>query len=240
MKAIGKRFSGCYTHFGYFQECDEALRPGASCRAMLYRGSARYLPKDHPGANIILPLVLSDGKYGLVLIQVKGSAIDLLESISDDKASEVMSKCTLFGVFGIETDDDQKKYESFPVVRILFNLSSSSHNGARILTDTVSPFLIVQSDGTEFGENLDLKDFISGTIRFVADAINQKSPRYEAQFKDPPVDISSSYPFNPVYFGNLNDNDKNVFFGGPFTSANQEKIEMATQLLNTRPTYENI
>jgi hypothetical protein len=71
-------FKGAMTTFGYFQEALEVTRPYETFWTMLYRGSAKYLPANHPGADFILPLVLQDGKPGLILVQVKGINEDIL------------------------------------------------------------------------------------------------------------------------------------------------------------------
>ena len=72
MEALGGKFNDCMTTFGYFQESLEATRPLEFAKTMLFRGSAKYLPPGHKGADLVLPLVLKNGEYGLVLIQVKG------------------------------------------------------------------------------------------------------------------------------------------------------------------------
>ena len=68
---------------------------------MLYRGCGRYLPRNHPGADFMLPLVLQNGRYGLVLVQVKGVRQDLLDPRSDTFVTKAMEKCSIFGVFGM-------------------------------------------------------------------------------------------------------------------------------------------
>jgi hypothetical protein len=221
---LGSKFINCETYYGYFQECFEALDPISFCKSMLYRGSARYLPKQHPGADFVLPLVLTDGSYGLVLVQVKGLSEDLLDS--EKRALEEMEKCTVFGVFGMSIDDKRLSketianrevqrdyYKDFPTVRILINLSTcgrNPNNGAKVVCEEEQSILVIQSDCTDqavLGDE-DVKWFFNNAISKAGDQFNGKMPKYEAQYRRS-SDLSETKPFNPVYSGIFQDNDKN-------------------------------
>jgi hypothetical protein len=279
LEALGSRFEGCYTHFGYFQEADEAVSPGVACRAMLYRGCGRYLPRNHPGADFMLPLVLQNGRYGLVLVQVKGVREDLLEPRSNTVVIKAMEKCSIFGVFGMNADDLrlgqaekkrrlelQRTYKSFPVIRILINLSNvggNGHNGSRVFNDGLSPVLIIQTTGDnmfkpipttqnspapdEYAIQLGaLRKFSAASVAIAIDAVEGKLPKYLAQRRDPPIDLSSRMPYNPVFRGILHDNDRDVFRGG--VNKNKPLIpdafhlteEQIRELLESRPSYLNL
>ena len=72
-KALGKEYEGAMTTFGYFQEVREVGNPLEFVQSMLFRGSAKYFPNARqPGADAVLPLVMPDGSYGVILVQVKG------------------------------------------------------------------------------------------------------------------------------------------------------------------------
>lgn len=225
---LGTEFYESFTYFGYFQECYEALDPVIACKSMLYRGSARYLPKQHPGADFMLPLVMGDGRYGIILIQVKGRETNFLDN--PNEAIKEMEKCTVFGVFGMNTEDArlseterkrrkglQKTFASFPTIRILINLSTcggSPHNGSCVVTDEHSSFLVIQSDGNNLKclKNLDLRKFFASTINLAGESVEGKISVYEAQRREPPITLSGA-PFNPVFRGLYNDNDLNAFWG---------------------------
>jgi hypothetical protein len=267
LKKVGKQFQESYVAFGYFQECYEAKDPLACCQAMLYRGSARYLPDNHPGADIMLPLVVGNDKssqYGLVLIQVKGWKTDLLAV--DSQAIDAMKKCTIQGVFGMDPSDgrlgmetrNKRKlmndfYADFPVVRILLNYSTCGghpHNGSKVLQDKHGPFILMQSDAMDlkvFKE--EVKNLCNMAILLASDSSEGQLESYEAHKRDPPIKYRLG-PFNPVYSRLLHDNDKDVFSGGIqksrlFDKEADEKIEAdkirlnaVANLLQNRPKYD--
>jgi hypothetical protein len=225
---LGPQFEDCETYYGHFQQCKGAENPILFSKCMLYRGSARYLPKHHAGADFVLPLVLKDGSYGLVLVQVKGLSKNLLND--EEAAIEAMEKCNIFGVFGMGIDDkrlsdktkkermkQREKYKNFPTVSILINLTSCTHrlnNGAKIVSanEDSPPFLLIQSDCSDLSVLKDeVKWFFTSTLSKAGDAYDSRLPNYEAQFYEPPFNTNDSIPFNPVYCGVDQDNDKNLF-----------------------------
>ena len=76
LTALDKECEGykdALTTFGYFHEIRDALNPLEFVQSMLYRGTARYFSdSQHPGAHVVLPLIMPDGNCGIILIQVKG------------------------------------------------------------------------------------------------------------------------------------------------------------------------
>jgi hypothetical protein len=221
---------GCQTFFGHFQECDGASSPVVSCKAMLYRGSARYLPKNHMGADFMLPLEMKGGELGLALVQVKGLSVDLFDDGNFSVVMEAMRNCTLHGVFGMNCENDlrlgkeeierrrmlQEKYNKFPVVRILVNISccrNHPHNGARIFEDVTSKFLVIQTDGSNIKalKTAKVTSMFQSLVRLAGESFEENLPKYTSQFREPPLDLSDYVPFNPVYRGILHDNDKTVF-----------------------------
>ena len=201
----------------------------------------------------MLPLVLQSGRYGLVLVQVKGRGVNFMEGGNDGKIYEAMKNCTLYGVFGMTSSDKrlslkekekrlvlQRAYDSFPVVRILVNLSTfggNPQNGSRVLTDDDSPFLVIQSDGTLFNDwrekdnwkEKTMSNFFSSAVSIAGDAVEGKIPCYEAQRRDPPISLTPHVPFNPVYLGVRHDNDR------IFVEKDKDK-----DILARRPKFENI
>jgi hypothetical protein len=251
---LGDRFADCHTYFGHFQECLEVSDPIVACKAMLYRGSARYLPAGHTGADFMVPIVLKDGRYGLILVQVKGIVTDLLRN--QYEAKKAMINCTAYGVFkdrkgvpkddakrprldvelGVEAERERDQYLlDFPTIRILINISSCGgeyHNGAIVITDKISPFLVIQTDGSDMealGEK-SLKDFFKNCVSLTGESFETNLPAYEAQYREPPIIFDhEKEPFNPVTTKNGLDNDEN-FFRAPGSVTRHESF-------SGRPTY---
>jgi hypothetical protein len=248
---LGCRFANCLTYFGYFEKCSEVSDPIIACKSMLYRGSARYFPAGHTGADLMLPLVLNDGKYGLILVQVKGFVTDLLRN--QYEAKEAIKHCTTYDIFqkrnGVVIDDaqctenerEQQMVENeflnnFPIIRILINISSCGgrpNNGAKVITDGKLPFLIIQTDCSDMevlGEQR-LKDFSKSLVSAIVETFESNLPIYEAQHKKPPTKCDQGKePVNPVnttLYGL--DNDENFFR----TSGSSSRHEFFAD----RPTY---
>jgi hypothetical protein len=251
---LGHRFADCLTYFGYFQECLEVSDPIVACKAMLYRGSARYLPAGNRGADFMLPMVLKDGRYGLILVQVKGVVIDFIRQ--QYKAKMEMQNCTAYGVFkdrkGVPKDDAKRQrldvkldveaererdqyLLDFPTIRILINISSCGgdyHNGAIVVTDEVSPFLVIQTDGSDMEalRTKRLKEFFKNCVSLTGESFETKMPTYEAQYREPPIIFDhEKEPFNPVISEKGIDNDEN-FFRAPGSEKRHESF-------SGRPTY---
>jgi hypothetical protein len=71
LKDIRKDLDGAMVMFNHYQHSLQTGTPKNMSQAMLYRGSARLLPNNWPGADIILPLLLKDGTFSMIIIQVK-------------------------------------------------------------------------------------------------------------------------------------------------------------------------
>ena len=62
---------GALTCFNHFQASDELGSPVALAEAMLVRGSARLTPRGWHGADVLIPMVLRDGRRSMIIVQVK-------------------------------------------------------------------------------------------------------------------------------------------------------------------------
>jgi hypothetical protein len=225
MKALGQKYSGAMVAFGYFQESNEATRPGECALAMFFRGSARYLPPNCPGADFIVPLLLEDGKVGLVLCQVKGKGINYLEN--NYERLDAMKLCNINGVFKFNIGGNikkpetinqktalQERYESIPTVRILINFSNLGGepvNGANVFSDG-EPFLVIQSDGNDLHILYEVeKRFFVDAIKLAGSINWEHMPNYMAHKMDPPMQHANHpKPFNPVYHKRSRDCDQDL------------------------------
>ena len=86
--AVRNVFSDSLIAFAYFHRCDNVSDPVDFTRAMLYRGCARILSHNHPGADFILPLVTGDDQLGNILVQVKFVANSYLYETYNNKTTE--------------------------------------------------------------------------------------------------------------------------------------------------------
>ena len=123
--ALGKEYDGALTTFGYFQEVRELGNPLEFVQSMLFRGSAKYFSNtSQPGADAVLPLVMADGSYGVILVQIYGVQANVVDRgewpiDSDDLTAAInagltedtypnsfvkknMRLCTIEGVFGFK------------------------------------------------------------------------------------------------------------------------------------------
>lgn len=60
IEAHGAKFTDAMTGFGYFQEALQVSNALEFYLTMLFRGSAKYLLPNTPGADIVLALILKD------------------------------------------------------------------------------------------------------------------------------------------------------------------------------------
>jgi hypothetical protein len=89
---------------------------------------------------------------------------------------------------------------------------SGSRNGADVVEEEgYSPFLLVQSDGTDLNVLGDeLKLFVKNLLNLEGEGIVGQHSKFACQFKEPPIDLSNAVAFNPVYRGLHQDNDRYV------------------------------
>jgi hypothetical protein len=264
-EALGSDFEDCQTAFGYFHDSEEATNPLEMNHAMLFRGAARYLKREHKGADLLLPLVLKDGRHGLILVQIKGIDEDVLDESKRGNILKYFRHCNIPGVFNYNIDDkrlkdetkkrriaEYTKYSDFPTIKILINLRniSSGNYGGRVFylePEKSSPVLLIQSDGALEFLPSEVRKFVISAVRLATDSSQGKMGRLEAYRSNPPINLENTSSFNPVYRHLANDCDNDLFYGEksklpmftPEMSAQEVEI-IRSVIENDRPYFKNI
>lgn len=155
--------------FSYFSRALEVKDPIHFAMSSLYRGHARICPPGHDGADFTIPMVTSDGRVGLILVQIKNRATNFVRGDVNDPTPlvnlvEHTKKFNLFSVFGLKSVTKKQRSPQLAALNIASNKDStpeaSSSKRARTTIGNEGDISEGEASGTSSANLLGLEELI--------------------------------------------------------------------------------
>ena len=209
--SLNSNLKNSLVSFSYFQSSLMAKNsnPVNISKAMFYRGSARAVPgKNSWGADLLIPIAVSSGEYGLILVQIKHYEDSLFQKenfVPYATTLEFVRKLRLSYVFkGCKND-------ACPVIRLLINFNASISRRSFLGRDKYGSYLILETDCMDFDDKTK-NDILRNSVRKLNESFDGKCNEVNADFDVPPCKfhLQTNVPFNAAYYQGKVDNDSNV------------------------------